>query len=304
MINRDIMKTVLNKEKICCLVITYNSSDLLNLINNIKEQVDKIIIIDNNSDFETQKDLIKLSKEYNIRLIFSKENIGIAGALNRGITEARKFEYEWVITFDQDSIPFINIVELISEVYNLYTNKNDIGAIGVNFPMVNEQSYFNFSKTKRYRKKDYLITSGCLLSLNTLFSIGGFREDLFIDNVDLEYSLRLRKNNKVSLITQEWGMFHKVGDPKRKKIGPIYVSTSNHNWKRRYYMARNHVILCKEYFLYFPYFILKLNFFFFLSLFQILFLECDRRNKIRNSFQGIVDGMFYSKSKRKYLHVD
>lgn len=292
----------LKSNQICCLIITYNPDNIVfGLIELIKNQVDKIIIVDNNSELLIQNQLRHVADEENIHLVQNRENLGIAKALNQGVIHAKDLKYEWVITFDQDSTPYKNIIEIISEVYFLYPEKQNIGAIGVNFPDVDSGSYYPVSIIKKYHTKDYLITSGCLLSVQAFFEIGGFREDFFIDNVDLEYSLRLRKNGKVSLITNQWGMNHKAGSPVIKRFAGINLIPSHHNTFRRYYMARNHIILCKDYLFKFPYFITKTSFFFVLSIFNILLFETDRKNKIFASAKGIRDGMFYSSPKNNEL---
>lgn len=298
----------MSKEKllineICCLIITYNPDEgLLKQINILEKQVDRIIIVDNNSIGNGFEIISEIGKNKEFVILRNSENLGIATALNQGINEARNMNYDWVITFDQDSMPFNNIINIISEVYQLYPEKNRIGAIGVNFSATNNASYYSFSNSQKYIEKDYLITSGCLLSVNAFTEIGGFREDFFIDNVDLEYSLRLRKNGKISLITKEWGMKHKAGDPKIRKFSIFKMVSSNHNSFRRYYMARNHILLSKEYFIRFPYFIAKLNYFFILSLLKIVFAENDKKNKIINSLRGIKDGLFYPSKKRDILN--
>ena len=287
---------------VCGLIITHNPDEgLFKLIDLLDVQVDRIIIVDNNSRGNGLKIIHEIRKNREVVLFFNKANYGIAKALNQGVTEARKLNYDWVVTFDQDSMPFTNLIKIISEVYHLYPDKIRIGAIGVNFSSTNNGSYYNFSNNRKYKEKDYLITSGCLLSVNVFFEIGGFRDDFFIDNVDLEYSLRLRSNGKISLITKEWGMKHKAGDPKIKKFGVFKIVSSNHNSFRRYYMARNHIILSKEYFIRYPYFIAKLNYFFIISLLKIVIAENDKKNKILNSLQGIKDGFFYIKRKKCWI---
>lgn len=286
---------------ICCLIITYNPDKrLLSLIENIEKQVGTIIIVDNNSEKSNFDMISDIAAIKGIKLVQNHENYGIAKALNQGIKEARLLNYKWVITFDQDTTPLANIIEIISEVYHLYPAKERIGAIGVNFSDSKNESYYKFADFQKYKKRDYLITSGCLMDMDIFFEIGGFREDLFIDNVDLEYSLRLRANNKVLLITKKWGMIHKAGDPTISKLNVLKIVSSNHKSSRRYFMARNHVILSRDYFFKFPYFVSKLNYFFFLSIIKIVFFEEDKRNKLMNSFAGIKDGIFYSSKNRKY----
>jgi rhamnosyltransferase len=95
-------------------------------------------------------------------------------------------------------------------------------------------------------------------------------------------------------------MYHKAGDPQIKKFCGLLLKSSNHNSFRRYYMARNHVLLSKEYFFKFPYFILKLNYFFFLSLIKILLIEEEKKSKLISSMKGLKDGIFYSSNKKIY----
>lgn len=282
----------IDQKQICCLIITYNpDNNIFELVNTLENQVGKIIIVDNNSESRIQKDLIKITNQLGIHLILNEKNYGIAKALNQGIETARDMGFDWALTFDQDSKALCNLVATISKVYNIYPYKKRIGAIGVNSLNSDNISYCTITSNEIYKERDYLITSGCMLSIEAFNQIGSFREDFFIDNVDLEYSLRLRKNGKVLLITKEHGMIHKAGNPISKNfLKIINVVSTNHSSNRRYYMARNHVILCLQYFMNFPYFILKTNYFFILSIIQLILLEENKKNKIWNTYKGLQDG--------------
>jgi len=288
---------ILNPTKICCVIITYNPNDnLLSTINIMGNQVGKIIIVDNDSEDQSLVTIANSMKKNAVCLLQNKQNEGIAKALNQGIRLAGEMGFDWVITFDQDTKPFNNIIATISEVYTLYPDKQKIGAIGANFSNANSGWHCHIKDQKKYCERDYLITSGCLLSMNAFYEIGGFREDFFIDNVDLEYSLRLKRYGKISLITKKSGMNHQVGNPKTKRFFGFNMVSSNHNSHRRYFMARNHIILSKEYLFKNPYFITKTNFFFILSLFQILLLENNRKTKILASLKGIINGFLYKRA--------
>lgn len=285
----------INSNTICCLIITYNpDKNLLALISTLNKQVNKIIIVDNNSEGEGLQLILKIAENNEFHIIRNNKNFGIAKALNQGVFEARKMKYNWLITFDQDSTPYYNIIDIISNVYELYPDKSKIGAIGVNALNPSSERYYNVPDNKEYCERDYLITSGCLISITAFMEVGGFREDFFIDNVDLEYSLRLRKYGKISLITNACGMMHEAGAVIIRKCCGIKISTTNHNIFRRYYMARNHIILSKAYFFKFPYFILKTNYFFFLSLLKILIADDNKTLKIKASLKGIKDGILYN----------
>jgi rhamnosyltransferase len=288
------------REHICCVIITYNPTEIfLKLADTIKNQVDSLIIVDNCSERSSFEIIRNVADNKKVHLILNDKNLGIARALNQGIRFADELKYRWAITFDQDTLPFADIIDTISEVYSLYQDKERIGAIGVNF--TNKYSVNNYRKNnnEKFREKDYLITSGCLISIAAFNEIGGFREDFFIDNVDLEYSLRLRRNNWISLMAKKPGMRHKAGSPRTKRFLGFNVISSNHNVFRRYYMARNHVVLTREYLLKYPYFIMKLNYFYLLSILQLLVADDNKKAKISASLKGLKDGMIYSSGFKK-----
>ena len=201
--------------------------------------------------------------------------------------EKQEKGYKWVLMFDQDSNPFSDIINNFILSYNDYPFKNKIGMIGLNAYDQNNNVYVNIISSNNYKKRDYLITSGCLISTKVYNSIGKFNESYFIDNVDIEYSLRVRKAKFILLITKKPGMIHKAGDTLTKKIFGFEFESSNHNSLRRYYMTRNHFCLSKKYFYTFPFFIMKLNIFFFLSIISMLIIEKDRKNKLKSILKGL-----------------
>ncbi|WP_281633897.1 glycosyltransferase [Flavobacterium luteolum] len=256
----------------------------------MSKQVNRIIVVDNNSTNEGAKIIDSIENQDKVDIIRNNTNLGIATALNQGVKEAMKFNFDFVLTFDQDSTPFDNIINVIQEVYNSFSSKNEIGAIGVSYTSSFEDTFNAVPKQREYLEKDYLITSGCLICVKSFVKIGGFRDDFFIDNVDIEYSLRLKKNGKKSLMSIKPGMIHKAGDPLKRKILGISVSSSNHNSFRRYFMSRNHVIVTRDYFFTDTYFVLKLNFFYILSIFKIILVEKEVILKLKKSYKGFKDG--------------
>jgi rhamnosyltransferase len=295
------MKYRLTKKDICCLIISFNPDDILKrLVYIMRDQVDKVIIVDNNSEGVSSELLQDISEDEKVCLIRNFKNYGIAKALNQGVQMAIIKQFKAVITFDQDSLPCNNIIEIMTEVYDSYPAKDQIGAIGINYCNENLKSRFT-TNHKLFKKKDYLITSGCLLFTDAFLITGGFREDFFIDDVDLEYSLRLRQYGKVCLITSKIGMKHKPGNPKKRKIFGLTLISSNHNSMRRYYMARNHSILTREYLFIFPYFIAKMNFFFILSVLKILLIDDDKKAKFSAILKGLNNGFHYSSELKERL---
>jgi rhamnosyltransferase len=279
------------RKNICAVVVTCNpGGSLFRLLNSIESQVDHVIIVDNDSPAETISEINEYSHFRSIGLIRNGANEGIARALNQGMEAADDCGYKWVLTFDQDTIPFSNMTGIIRDVYDSYPDKGRIGAIGVNFSTGNG-IYHTARKGHKYTVRDYLITSGCLISIAACRSAGRFREDFFIDNVDIDFSLRLRKAGWINLISAEQGMSHTVGDPVCRKLFGFKITSSGHNSMRRYYMSRNHVIMTRNYLSSFPYFIARLNFFYLMSVLGFLIAESDRRSKLKSSIRGLCDGL-------------
>ncbi len=285
------MISTTSNNTICAIIVTYNpDNNLFELISTISNQVNYIIIVDNNSSDQLIFKKLEFEKTY---IIFNNQNFGIAKALNQGIKKAITLDCDWVITFDQDSKPKTNIVNKLLEIYLNCANNDDIGAIGTNFENQDKTRYKKVITENNFSECEYLITSGCLQPITNFSKFGFFREDYFIDNVDLEFSLRLRSKNKKLLISNESYMIHNAGnDPIRRNILGIQFIASNHNSFRRYFMSRNHILLCKQYFIKFPKFIIKTSFFYILSIFSILILEKNKFKKIFNSFSGLIDGIF------------
>ena len=85
----------------------------------LKGKVDEIIVVDNGSTNETINMLKALEDE--ITVIYLNENKGIASALNKGIDYSIKKGYQWVLTFDHDSIV---TEDMIINMLNCYKGLN------------------------------------------------------------------------------------------------------------------------------------------------------------------------------------
>jgi rhamnosyltransferase len=287
-------------DSICVVIITFNPTQHVNkLIQSLPVAIKKIIV-DNNSQNESAEIVNKLAFHENVILIRNAENEGIAKALNQGIEIANEKQYEWVLAFDQDSLPTENIFDILIRTYHNYQKRNLLALIGVNFSA-------NFSKSvndkiKKGEKEieaETIITSGSMLSLAVFRELGPYCEDFFIDCVDLEYCLRLRSRGYKVVISSEVGLIHECGTISTKKILFLKFSSSCHNAFRRYYMARNNMVISKLYFFKFPLWVIKKNYFLLKSILIMLVVDDNKVKKIQKTFQGIFHGLFYKSLKAR-----
>lgn len=92
------------KNSICAVIVTYNCLDkFYECFNSVYEKVEKVVIVDNGSNKETLEIIKDIERKYDIQLILNNENLGIATALNKGVSYAINNQYDWILTLDHDS---------------------------------------------------------------------------------------------------------------------------------------------------------------------------------------------------------
>ena len=101
------------------MVVSYNPTQ--QIIENVKAlipQVAEILIVDNGSDAGSLRILEELSKESAVTVEHNRSNLGIATALNQGVKYASERGYEWLATFDQDSLAPVNYLQTMFDAYS------------------------------------------------------------------------------------------------------------------------------------------------------------------------------------------
>ncbi|WP_294388854.1 glycosyltransferase family 2 protein [uncultured Clostridium sp.] len=280
--------------KVAAIIISYNpDNNLLDSVNLLINQVDKIIIVDNGSESQKKKNinLIKDIDNKKIEVIFNEENLGIATALNIGVKEALNQGYNWILTMDQDSKASSNMVEKMLEVYNAIdeSERKEILSIFPNFVDERIQSIEENSNMNSYEYVDADITSGNLLRAEVFDKVGFFDDSLFIDLVDTDFCMRLNEKNIKMIKVRDAILYHSLGESQSVKSIFGKFNTSNHSALRRYYMTRNRFYTWEKY--------KDLNSFtlnrdkklFKKEFIKIILGEKDKINKIKMVFKGYKD---------------
>lgn len=284
---------------------------LLDLINRLSPQVEVILILNNGGlSLNLITDILKTN---NVRFFDFNENIGIATALNRGFTEASTQGIDFMVTFDQDSLPVIDHVEkLICKWQELSLNQTSsakVGAIGPSFyDARGEWVDYPFYRSSGLRVvKEYfhgrdvvpvdaLITSGMLVPVHMWSEGLRFIDKLFIDFVDTEWCFRSRSFGYINYGSFDVKMRHTLSDlAPIKFLGLIILSYSP---LRRYYHFRNCLYLISR--SYTPYsFRLRMIFGLLLRLIAIFFVDTKPDKSFQAALLGIYDafrGRFGKKS--------
>jgi len=227
-------------------------------------------------------------------LILNSENLGLAAALNIGVAHATANDYKWALLFDQDTVPAGNIVEGLCRAYDGFPRKDRLAVIGSNYsePHTGELRFSPLvTNGCSWKERRVVISSGSLVSLAIYRVLGPFRNEYFIDCVDLEYCLRARSKGFRIIITSEPLMVHTIGQPTKHRLPWRRIDASDHNHIRQYYMIRNHIDLVKKYILREPAWVLASLWRRFKSIIVLCFFEDDRLAKVRYSAMGLFDGL-------------
>lgn len=168
-------------------------------------------------------------------------NKGIAFALNVGYEHAIKDGMKWILAFDQDSRISAS---LLTDFLHL-CETCDIQNVGIFAPY---PYYGNDLPNKHvtYEKRNLVITSGTLMSAETYLQVGRFREDLFIDLVDDEYCLRLKRQGKEIVMINRIVMEHSLGNG-IVTTPFLHHRFVEHNALRHYYIVRNTLVMMNDY---------------------------------------------------------
>lgn len=272
----------------CAIIyVLYNPdfSLLGDSVNISKTQVEKVYLIDN-SDISSN-DINEIVNDDRISYTRFNKNKGIAYALNYGCQKAINEGFNWVITFDQDSIPPKNLVETYS---SFLVNMNSIEDIGI-LTLLISNNYQEVKRENSFKEVHSAITSGSFTSLSAFSKIGGFKDLMFIDAVDHEFSLNLRVHNFNIIRLNNIMLMHKFGDEdKILKIFNKYIcGIHKRNHVRYYYMVRNYFYVIREYSKFDSILCKELKKELFKTLIKMLILEDNKIKKIHSSIRGFID---------------
>lgn len=271
--------------EIIAVVVSYNgSNDILQTVSALQNRVGHIHIVDNASSHMTLDILNKLEQESDISITYLNKNHGIGYALNIGVRKGGELGFNWILTMDQDSRVSDTMVEEFCKVINLNCK---LSCLTPTISIFENESSFNTTMNKENIVK-YAITSGNLIRLDVFETVGLYNEELFIDCVDFDFSLRLRDAGFTINLVPQAKLFHQLGDVHDvpKIFSWFYTS---HSVLRRYYMYRNWGFMIERYSFKFPLFVLKSSIIHILLLLVIPFYDKKPKESFKFIYYGLRD---------------
>jgi rhamnosyltransferase len=270
----------MNSEDVLAVVVSYNGlQDIRQTVAALLGQVGHVHIVDNGSSADSLDVLESLELNPGVSVERLGENRGVGYALNRGVQCARQIGCTWLLTMDQDSV----------------VDGSLIGAYRTALEQDPQIVCLTPRITSRGRKKDavggvvkYAVTSGNLVRVSLFDQIGMYDEDFFVDCIDFDFCLRLRRAG--------YAVHRVAGALMRHRLGQavdlpnvIREHYALHSPVRRYYMSRNFMYLTERYLCEFPGFIVKLGLSHVLLLVLIGFLDPSPLASYRAYAHGVWD---------------
>jgi rhamnosyltransferase len=232
-------------QSVCATIVTYNPGPtLIGSVAELAGQVDSIVLVDNGSSAETKKTLQQLEGILDCKVMWNRENLGIAAALNLGVKYALDSGFDWVCTFDQDSLVSSGFIAKMLETYETSKNPQAVALVAPSY--VDRET----GVVERLKSSNGEIlaamTSGSMIPSSAFRELGFFDESFYMDAVDVEFCLRARRHGMV-ILQSPAVLLHSLGRTKYYRLFGVRLGVTNHSAGRRYYMTRNRLRLLIRY---------------------------------------------------------
>lgn len=237
--------------RVCAVVITFfPDAGFPERLKKIAAQVSRVIVVDNGTTGESKLNLeMALGVRETVTCIRNSENLGVATALNQGIRKALEDDgrSDWIVTFDQDSLPAGGMVEKMLSVWNSHPHSDKLMVAGPRTVFFGSTPRTHAALDGPWREVTYVITSGSLISRRAFAVAGYFNEGLFVDYVDIEYCLRLGTLGYQVIEVHSAEILHQMGKLEERLLMGEQVHPTHHPPLRRYYQFRNALLLHRQY---------------------------------------------------------
>lgn len=246
---------------VVAVLVTHNptTKTLLPALESVARQVAAIVVVDNASEHSPQGWISDASRNFraDVEVLVQEDNLGLGAGYNVGLDKARSRGAVFVLLLDQDSeLEFGTVAKLRAAHLDLAQRGVMAAAVGPRYRDASDASLSQFVRASCFRfqrvgcgenggtvEADFLISSGSLLSMTAIETIGGMDEGLYIDHVDTEWCFRARSLG--------FGIFGVCDAIMRHSLGERRVAIWFLRWRRvpvhapfrYYYIFRNSILL-------------------------------------------------------------
>ncbi|HXE48755.1 MAG TPA: glycosyltransferase family 2 protein [Ramlibacter sp.] len=287
-----------SEPEVWACVICYQPElrSLRQLVALLEPQVKQVVVVDNSAGARSRAPLEFGRSRY----LPMGSNVGTAAAMNEVWRLALEGGAGFLITFDQDSRPGEELVRFLLAAHDAPSPSGQpVAAVGPAWKDARTGRAMRLLRPVRFRRRhvaapatgvvevDHLISSGCLISAPAYRAVGPFDERLFLDYVDVEWSLRARSLGYATVVAAGCAMTHAIGERMLPFAGR---QLAVHSPQRTYLQLRNHLLLWRT---------ARIPRLWLLSdlkqvaskVLGLLVLAADRRERLRWIGRAVVDGL-------------
>ena len=274
---------------VAAVVPTYNPSpSLIANLESLMAQVDAVVVVDDGSATPETDELLGRAETLGAVVLRTCENRGIAHALNVGVEDVRsRLAPDFIITMDQDTHLADDYLATALAAFTSAPAEARLQVVTCESegelprPVLREAPWGAVPLDP--------FQSGMVLRAGVFDEIGPFREDFFIDCVDVEFYLRLLRAGLGVVIAPGCVIDHHLGELHTVRL-PGYVRTfSYHQPFRRYYIVRNRLATLRAMAIHEPTWALRVLRGELLSTVKGFLLGPDRRAQWIASWAGVRD---------------
>lgn len=280
-----------DSQNIGAIIVTYNPEieRLEENISAVLEQFHDVLIVDNNSQ-NIKEIRAVVSKQSAVTIIELDDNMGIAYAQNIGVEYYQNLQNKWVLMLDQDTVIPENAYRRMISLPQF--NSEQTGILGMR--------YLPIDTDLDVHKVTRIIASGNLINIDAWDKVGGFDNELFIDQVDFDFDYKLQLAGFDIWQIDSLKLKHDVGKKPThihytKFLSKLFnLNIVEHSEMRQYYIQRNSLIMKKRY----PEFVKQRNLAY-LTLRMILFSFSYEKpfKKIKAGLKGLAEARHYDPKK-------
>jgi rhamnosyltransferase len=237
---------------VCAVVVTHNPvPECVKNLTVLAPQVRHLLIVDNGSSDRSFAPIDEVAPRLGAQVVRLGFNLGTGAALNLALERARQHDCQWLAMFDQDSRPGMAMLERMLRKLESYSERERVGLIT---PVQIEESLGMTSlrplclvQGDGWRLLASALATGSLLNVASASQVGGFDASLFIDYVDHELCMRLRRQGYQIFEASDVRLMCRMGKLEIREILGTRPRIWDYSSRRRYYITRNRALLWRRY---------------------------------------------------------
>ena len=242
---------------VAAVIVSYRPDATLDrVLDAALAQAGRVVLVDNGSGTAVQDRLAARARgDGRLTLIANPDNVGLATAQNQGLAAALAAGADWILLLDDDSVPGDGMVEAMLAAWRELPDRRRVALLtprltdpeGTLRPrLLTARGRFDLARTPLVpgavvRDAVFAIASGSLLRARVLEVAGRMDDRFFIDYVDVEFSLRLRRAGFEIVGVGDAVLQHRLGEVRTARLLGREKTLSTHEAWRRRLIHRNRV---------------------------------------------------------------